>query len=201
MADAAGASGAARRPPHLTVTRPARFAVRPRCGAAQPVDWLAGLAGEEGDMAVPGLGAGSGDDAGAPPARRAVPNVRIERLCWLAVRGQLARRGRVNPLLTVSRVGSLAWVPLRGRAAGTDADWLGADPVSGRMRSFAFAVYDVARQLSAAERQQLRRTGQVPEWFIAAVYRRRRELRRRRSRGLLVCNHRRSHRDVVKDPR
>jgi hypothetical protein len=131
---------------------------------------------------MPGMAAGSGGGAGAQPAPRAVLNVRIERLCWLAVRDQLARRGRVNPLLTVFRIGSLAWMPLRGRAAGPDADWLGADPVSGRMRSFAFAVHDVARQLTAAERQQLRRTGQVPDWFVPAVYRCRRELRR--SQGL-----------------
>jgi hypothetical protein len=130
------------------------------------------------------IGIRRGAVAGARPAARAVPNVRIERLCWLAIRDQLARRGRVNPLLTVFRVGALAWVPLRGRVAGPDADWLGADPVSGRMRSFAFAVYDVARQLSAAERQELRRTGQVPDWFVPAVYRRRREMRHGRSQGL-----------------
>ena len=134
-------------------------------------------------MTVPGVGAASGGDAGARPAARAVPNVRIGRLCWLAIRDQLARRGRKNPLLTVFRVGSLAWVPLRGRVAGPDTDWLGADPVSGRMRSFAFAVYDVSRQLSAAERQELRRTGKVPDWFVRTVYRRRRELRRARSEG------------------
>ncbi len=79
-------------------------------------------------------------------------------------------------------VGSLAWVPLPGRATGPDADWLGTDPVSGRMRSFAFTVYDVPRQLSAVERQELRRAGQLPGWFLPAVYRRRRELRHGRLR-------------------
>ena len=135
-------------------------------------------------MAVPGMGTESGVGAAAQPAPRAVPNLRTERLCWLAVRNQLARRGRVNPFLTMFRVGSLAWAPLRDRAAGPDTDWLGIDPVSGRMRSFAFAVHDVARQLSATERQQLRRTGHVPDWFVPAVYRRRRQLRRGRSQSL-----------------
>jgi hypothetical protein len=57
-------------------------------------------------------------------------------------------------------------------------DWLGADLTAGRTASFGFAVYDVAQQLSVAVRQQLRRTGEVPAWFLPAVYRRRRELRR-----------------------
>jgi hypothetical protein len=128
------------------------------------------------------MGVVDGGDLRTRSAGGTVPNVRVERLCWLAVRDRLARRGRLSPLLAVFRVGSLAWLPLQGRAAGPDADWLGVDPVAGRLRSFAFAVYDVAQQLSAVEREELRRTGQVPDWFLPAVSRRRRRSRRRHPR-------------------
>lgn len=108
----------------------------------------------------------------------AVPNVRIERLCWLAVRDRLASRGRDNPVLAVTRVRWGVRLQRGGRSGEPRMDWLGADLTAGRMASFGFAVHDVAQELSVAERQELRRTGEVPEWFLPAVYRRRRELRR-----------------------
>jgi hypothetical protein len=106
-----------------------------------------------------------------------VPKVRIERLCWLAVRDRIARGGRDNPVLAVFRVRSGLRYPRRGRAGVPVPDGLGDDLTSGRMASFGFAVYDVAQRLSVAERRVLRETGEVPGWFLAAVYRRRRELR------------------------
>jgi hypothetical protein len=113
----------------------------------------------------------------------AVPNVRIERLCWLAVRERLARGGRDNPVLAVFRVRSGARNPIYDRPGMPARDSLGFDLTSGRMASFGFAVYDVAQELSVEERQVLRRTGAVPDWFLPAVYRRRRELRRLGDRG------------------
>jgi hypothetical protein len=116
----------------------------------------------------------------AQPQARTVPKVRIERLCWLAVRDRLGRRERRNPVMpawwvrSVARVGRGSWRSL------PDAEWLGADLTSKRVASFGFAVYDVAQELSVAERQVLRSTGEVPDWFLPAVHRRRRELRRRR---------------------
>jgi hypothetical protein len=73
-----------------------------------------------------------------------------------------------------ARVGRGSWRQL------PDAEWLGADFTSRRIASYGFAVYDVAQELSVAERQELRRTGAVPDWFLPAVHRRRRELRGRR---------------------
>ena len=114
------------------------------------------------------------------PQTRPVPKVRIERLCWLAVRDRLGRRERRNPVMpawwvrSMSRVGRGSWRSM------PDAEWLGADLTSKRVASFGFAVYDVAQELSVAERQMLRSTGAVPDWFLPAVHRRRRELRRRR---------------------
>ncbi len=113
----------------------------------------------------------------------AVPNVRIERLCWLAVREKLARRGRDNPVFAAFRLRSSARISRSGRPGAPERDWLGFDLTAGRMASFGFAVHDVAQQLSVAERQALRATGEVPDWFLAAVYRRRRELRRLGDRG------------------
>ncbi len=117
---------------------------------------------------------------GAQSQARPVPKVRIERLCWLAVRDRLARRERRSPVMpawwvrSMSRVGRGSWRSL------PDAEWLGADMTSKRVATFGFAVYDVAQELSVAERQELRRSGTVPDWFLPAVHRRRREMRRRR---------------------
>jgi hypothetical protein len=111
---------------------------------------------------------------------RAVPKVRIERLCWLAVRNQLARRERRNPVMPAWWVRSMARAGRGSCRSLPDAEWLSADLTSKRVASFGFAVYDVAQELSVAERQVLRSTGKVPDWFLPAVHRRRREMRRRR---------------------
>ena len=44
-----------------------------------------------------------------------------------------------------------------------------AEWTSAKMGDYAFAVDDVARTLSAEERQTLRETGQVPDWFLGKV--------------------------------
>ncbi len=112
----------------------------------------------------------------------AVPNVRIERLAWLAVRDRLARGGRDNPVLAMFRVRSGGRNARLAVPGVPDRDWLGYDLTAGRMASFGFAVYDVAQELSVEERQVLRATGEVPDWFLPAVYRRRRRLRRQSER-------------------
>lgn len=112
----------------------------------------------------------------------AVPNVRIERLAWLAVRDRLAKGGRNNPILAMFRVRSGGRHSRLAIPGVPDRDWLGYDLTSCRMASFGFAVYDVAQELSVEERQVLRATGEVPDWFLPAVYRRRRRLRRQSDR-------------------
>jgi hypothetical protein len=112
----------------------------------------------------------------------AVPNVRIERLAWLAVRDRLARGGRDNPVLAMFRIRSGGRHSRLAVPGVPDRDWLGFDLTAGRMASFGFAVYDVAQELSVEERQVLRATGDVPDWFLPAVYRRRRRLRRQSER-------------------
>ncbi|GAA5184696.1 hypothetical protein GCM10023322_26740 [Rugosimonospora acidiphila] len=98
--------------------------------------------------------------------------VRDERLCWLAVRDQLDRRSRRRSLLG-RLVGN--FTPT-GRGLGVD---LTRGSVKGRMMRYSFAVEDVAQRLTPEERQVLRSTGQVPDWFLNAVERRFHELRRR----------------------
>jgi hypothetical protein len=103
----------------------------------------------------------------------APPKARDERLAWLAVRDELARRSRSRPMTFLLRiVGNLA--PTR-QGLGSDVS---SPVVSRRMRRWSFAVHDVAQRLDAEERAVLRTTGQVPDWFLGAVRQRYRELRR-----------------------
>jgi len=100
--------------------------------------------------------------------------VRDERLAWLAVRDDLARRSRGGPFTFLRRVlGNIT--PTRG-GFGTD---LTVPAVSRRMRRYSFAVHDVAQRLDAGEREVLRTTGRVPDWFLGAVTQRYRQLRGR----------------------
>ena len=46
---------------------------------------------------------------------------------------------------------------------------------------WSFAVHDVAQRLDAEERRVLRTTGRVPDWFLDAVRKRYRQLRRGRA--------------------
>jgi hypothetical protein len=100
--------------------------------------------------------------------------VRDERLCWLAVRDQLARHSRTRPTTLLRRLlGNL--MPTR---RGLGADVTGGS-VRGRMARYSIAVHEVAQRLDPGERQVLRDTGQVPDWFLPAVRRRAGQLRRR----------------------
>jgi hypothetical protein len=102
----------------------------------------------------------------------APPKVRDERLAWLAVRDELTRRSRCGPLTFLRRVfGNMAPTT---RGLGTDVTVPSANR---HMRRYSFAVYDVAQRLDAGEREVLRATGRVPDWFLGAVTKRYRQLR------------------------
>jgi hypothetical protein len=111
------------------------------------------------------------------------PKLRDERLAWLAVRDELRRRGTNNPFKALIRVTAAARPQAKMRRDGTAVAGLRGnediDIVKGRMMRYAYAVDDVAKRLSAEERQVLRATGEVPGWFLPEVHRRYRELRRR----------------------
>jgi hypothetical protein len=102
----------------------------------------------------------------------APPKVRDERLAWLAVRDELARRSRRGPFTFLRRVfGNLAPT---GTGLGTDVT---VPSRNRRMRRYSFAVHDVAQRLDAREREALRTTGRVPDWFLDAVVKRYGQLR------------------------
>ncbi|GIH16940.1 hypothetical protein [Rugosimonospora africana] len=103
--------------------------------------------------------------------------VRDERLAWLAVRDRLNRRSRRRSVLG-RLFGNLTPT---GTGFGTD---LSRGSVKSRMMRYSFAVDDVAQRLTPEERQALRATGQVPDWFLGAVEKRFRELRWRRRGGI-----------------
>ncbi|WP_079063264.1 hypothetical protein [Peterkaempfera griseoplana] len=111
-------------------------------------------------------------------------NVTIERLCWIAAREQLNRKAHKAGLfgwLTALGAGGIG--RRSGSAARTAAGIAGdlrRESASDKMREYAFAVDDAAGTLSAAEREQLRATGELPEWFLADVERRVAEMRKRR---------------------
>jgi hypothetical protein len=103
-----------------------------------------------------------------------------ERLCWLAVRDYCAKRS--------SKRGVFGWLGLfmaasaragRGAAATGLANDSYRDGRGDRMGDYAFAVDDAARTLGKDERAHLRATGEVPDWFLADVERRYREIRRK----------------------
>ena len=105
-----------------------------------------------------------------------VAKVRDERLCWLAVRDELARRSRNRPGTLLRRfIGNL--LPTR-RGLGGDVT---GGSVKARMARYSIAVHEVAQRLDPPERQVLRSTGRVPDWFLDAVERRSRELSGSRS--------------------
>jgi hypothetical protein len=102
----------------------------------------------------------------------APPKVRDERLAWLAVRDELARRSRNRPLTFVRRIFGNLTPTSKGFGHDTTA------PVTGRrMRRWSVAVHEVAQRLDAGERDVLRTTGRVPDWFLDAVRQRYRQLR------------------------
>jgi hypothetical protein len=104
-----------------------------------------------------------------------VPKLRDDRLCWLAVRDQLSRRAQRGPLMVLAYIAGRrrryigtnpAGEKLVSSAVGQQA---GKDIASGKMRAYSLAVYEVSERLSPEERQVLRTTGQVPNWFLGAV--------------------------------
>jgi hypothetical protein len=81
-----------------------------------------------------------------------------DRLAWLAVRDYVRSRCRPSGFLRI--VGALTRGP-----AGDEA----RDFASDKAHSYAFAVGDAVQDLTPDDRMMLRRTGQVPDWFIARV--------------------------------
>ena len=80
-----------------------------------------------------------------------------DRLAWLAVRDYV--RGQTRPSFFLRLFGALS------RLGGDEA----RDFASDKAHSYAFAVGDAVQDLSTEDRKMLRRTGQVPDWFIARV--------------------------------
>ncbi len=98
-------------------------------------------------------------------------DVRDDRLAWLAIRDDLDRRSRRNPLA--------ALLTVTGNTGGGDPlgnRW--SEIRTTRMALYWSAVTDVTERLNEAERRTLRRTGAVPGWFLAAVLRRYAQLQR-----------------------
>jgi hypothetical protein len=88
--------------------------------------------------------------------------MRDERLCWLAVRDQLARRVSRRPKVMVTYL--LGYLM---NAERHEAEERG-------LAAYSFAVNDAAAKLSPEERQVLRTSGEVPDWFLGEVERLRR---------------------------
>lgn len=98
-------------------------------------------------------------------------NLTIERLCWLATRDQLDRKAR--------KLGAMGWIFVLGSRGGArGAADARNDERTDKMADYAVAVDAAAAELSAEERQVLRATGAVPEWFIPDVERRAGERRK-----------------------
>jgi hypothetical protein len=99
-----------------------------------------------------------------------------ERLCWLAVREHCQRRAR--------KLGPFGWLAVfsAGSVAGRSTARLGGDArrddSSDKLGDYGFACEDAARLLKPAEREHLRATGEVPDWFLAEVERRYAEIRK-----------------------
>jgi hypothetical protein len=89
-----------------------------------------------------------------------------QRLCWLAAREQLRRRPPGRPARTgfgevlswLNRAVSRVIMPDQNRELRSD------------QMAAAAVVDDLSRRLTPQERQLLRQTGDVPDWFLPAVY-------------------------------
>jgi hypothetical protein len=112
--------------------------------------------------------------------------MRDETLAWLAVRDELQRRSNRTVSAIIIRI-----FGGRGRAAAREAvtgmrvrssNRIGMEPprhdfenqipklVSPHMVRYSLAVDEQAKKLTDAERVRLRSAGEVPEWFLPAVY-------------------------------
>jgi hypothetical protein len=81
-----------------------------------------------------------------------------DRLAWLAVRDYVRSRCRPSFLLR-----------LLGATSGGGGMRAAREVASDKVHSYAFAVADAVDNLSLDDRKMLRRTGHVPDWFIARV--------------------------------
>ena len=112
------------------------------------------------------------DDRPVPMCAAVVDPVSAEplsdqRRCWLAVREQLRRRPPGRPARTgfgevlswFNRALSRVIMPAANREFRSD-----------QMAAAAVVVDDLSRRLTPQERQLLRQTGDVPDWFLPAVY-------------------------------
>jgi hypothetical protein len=101
------------------------------------------------------------------------PKLRDERLCWLAVRDELARSAARSPANAL--IGVLGMIRLRVAKAGEET--AGERVRSRSMMRYAVAVDELSRRLTDAERAVLRATGEVPDWFLGEVRHRSRQVR------------------------
>jgi cell division inhibitor SulA len=96
-----------------------------------------------------------------------------ERLCWLAVREDLARKANNGPGITLIKI-----LTARSRGRGRAGRSTASELVSDRMTRYAVAVDELAGKLSREERATLRTAGTVPAWFLGEVERRSAELKK-----------------------
>ncbi|BCJ36497.1 hypothetical protein Athai_40000 [Actinocatenispora thailandica] len=101
-----------------------------------------------------------------------------ERLAWLAVRDHFAAVARRLGVLGTAAL-ILAFLGGGGRSRGAMVADDQRHAMTGKLGDYAFAVDDAARTLNKDERARLRATGEVPDWFVADVERRFKELRKR----------------------
>jgi hypothetical protein len=119
-----------------------------------------------------------------------VPKLTDERLCWIAVRDHVAKKS--------SKVGLFGWFAALGGAGGGARTSSGSrasgmrnpaglggdmrrDAMTDSAMDYAIAVDEAAEQLTPMERDHLRATGEVPDWFLADIDRRAEIVRRQRS--------------------
>lgn len=112
------------------------------------------------------------------------PRPRDEHLAWLAVRDELVRstrrsvRGILRTVLggrnRAATRGALTNMQVRSSArsissTGPDLGDIFVKPSSPEMIRYSLAVHEQAAKLTEPERQVLRATGRVPDWFLTAV--------------------------------
>jgi hypothetical protein len=81
-----------------------------------------------------------------------------DRLAWLAVKPYIDSKTRPSFLLR-----------LAGALTGGPGMAVAREGANDKVHTYAFAVGDAVQDLTAEDRAMLRRTGQVPDWFIGRV--------------------------------
>jgi len=92
------------------------------------------------------------------------PGLRDERLCWLAVEEKLRRRSMRGTGFFIGLSSLVRSADVAFGAPGTARGF-----ASAKMRKYAVAVDIVAMRLNPQEREVLRTTGEVPDWFLDEV--------------------------------